>query len=323
MKAILQRSLQFNICIVLFLLFIPACAHFQVDSEYAGPMPLPDHVVSEYSQNNYRGDFRIDFEEDRGLYVFRRITIDSGNDTIMESQIKLEFYDIKSDQKKPVIIVLPVLEGAGSIIKDFAKFYAENGYASIIVNRKKKYVKRYNFNEVNGILKEVVLNHKQVIDWIETRNDLDKERIGVFGISFGGIKSALISQLDNRISASVLALAGGDLPYILSYSNENTLVEKREEFMQNNRATREQLYDKLTRLITCDPINYAKHMDARNTMMILAIFDKCVPFVKGRELRRKIGNPETVYLFAGHYTSILYKGYVKRLSLKFFRKKFR
>ena len=308
--------------LIICIFIISACAHFSVDPYYSGPENIPDCITAEFSQRKFKGETITGDVKDKGGFVFRKISIDSGNDTIMDNKIRLEYYDVKGSGKKPVIIVLPVLEGAGSIIKEFAEFFAENGYSSIIVNRKKRYVKQNKYEDVNNILKEIVMNHKQVIDWIETREELDKERIGIFGISFGGIKSALISQLDQRINASVLALAGGDLPYILSFSKENTLVEKRKEYILNNRITKRELYLKLNGLITCDPINYATYLDARNTMMILAIFDKCVPFAKGRELRERIGKPETVYLFSGHYTSILYKGYVKRITLNFFKKRF-
>lgn len=316
-RGILNKILNF-----VFLYIMSACAHFPTDADYSGPQTIPDHIKSEYSYTRYNGESTTDSIEDRGRYIFKKVTINSDNHTIMGGKIKLEYYNVKGAGKKPVIIVLPVLEGAGSIIKDFAEFYAKNGYSSIIVNRKKKYIKGNDFIQINEILKEIVINHRQVIDWIETQNDLDRERIGVFGISMGGIKSALISQIDNRVNASVIALGGGDLPYILSYSNENSVKRKRNQYIKENNVTREEFHFTLNHLISCDPINYASYIDARKTLMILALFDRCVPFNKGNELRSKIGKPETVYLFSGHYTSIFYKFYVKRTTLNFFKKRF-
>jgi hypothetical protein len=41
---------------------------------------------------------------------------------------------------------------------------------------------------------------------------------------------------------------------------------------------------------------------------------------KGRELREKIGNPEAIYLFSGHYTAALFKNYIKHQARKFFER---
>ena len=298
-----------------------ACAHLPADPNYPGPTALPKTITSQYIYAPYQGDCRVKVIEDRGSYVFKKITFPSANDTMMGEKIRLEYLDPKGDGKAPVIIILPVLKGAGNIIKDFARFYAKHGYAALIVNRKKRYLKDYDLTRVNDILQEIVINHKQVLDWIETQPDLDAERIGVFGISLGGIKGALISQLDKRVRASVIAMGGGDLPYVLAYSKEGSVEKKRNEYMKKNGLTVEEYHDILKQRITCDPMHFAPYMDARNTMMILALFDQCVPFTKGKELRDRMGKPETIYLFSGHYTSLLFKAYVKHATLKFFNKK--
>ena len=320
MKSIWPHIL--NIIVALALsCFIHACAHIPGDPSYAGPIPLPNTIKSQYTYTPYQGECQVKVIQDKGKYVFKKITFPFANGTMMGTKIRLEYLDPKGDDKAPVIIILPVLKGAGSIIKDFARFYAEHGYAALIVNRKKRYLKTSDLTKVNDILKEIVINHRQVLDWIETQPDLDAQRIGVFGISLGGIKGALISQLDTRIRASVIAMGGGDLPYVLSYSKEGSVKDKRNEYMKKNGLTVEEYHDTLKQRITCDPINYAPYMDARNTMMILALFDQCVPFRKGKELRDRMGKPETIYLFSGHYTSLLYKAYVKHATLDFFKKK--
>ena len=86
--------------------------------------------------------------------------------------------------------------------------------------------------------------------------------------------------------------------------------------------TLDELYNRLRKMITCDPMEYAEYINARNVLMILARFDRIVPFNKGKELRDKIGKPETIYLLSGHYTAYPYIFYIKRESLQFFRKKF-
>ena len=166
---------------------------------------------------------------------------------------------------------------------------------------------------------DVVVGHfTEAIDWIETREELDASRIGVFGISMGAIKGALISALDERVGASVLALAGGDIPYLLTYSDEPGIARRRDGYLQEHHLTLAELQEELDRKITCDPIHYAEYIDAEKVLMVLAFFDQTVPLEKGRELKEKMGNPETIYLFSGHYSSVLFKNYIKYKARKFF-----
>ncbi|NDC38184.1 MAG: hypothetical protein EBZ48_09045 [Proteobacteria bacterium] len=71
----------------------------------------------------------------------------------------------------------------------------------------------------------------------------------------------------------------------------------------------------------------------------MAAFDKTVPIETGFDLRRELGDPETIVFMAGHYSSILFTGiadqflptgrytpipldYAELEALKFYRKSF-
>jgi len=56
--------------------------------------------------------------------------------------------------------------------------------------------------------------------------------------------------------------------------------------------------------------------------MYIALFDRTVPKRCGDKLREAMGRPEVVYLFAGHYTSIIYLPYVRGKTVRFFKEKF-
>ncbi|MCP4116356.1 MAG: alpha/beta hydrolase [Desulfobacteraceae bacterium] len=303
------------------LFFLASCAHLPMDSRYRGPEPLPSALEREYSYPAYTGpyDERVLKEEEK--FVIKRITFPSTRNLIPAGPIAIDYYDIGKEEKHPVIMVLPILGGNNAIAKIFAAYFADNGYASVIVHRQKEYKKIKQLHRVDRTLRQIVLDHRQVLDWIETRKELDTERTGVFGVSMGGIKAALVSALDKRIRASVLALAGGDLPHILTYSTERGVEKRRLKYMAANKLTLDQFYQQLATTIACDPMAYASHINAARSMMILALFDRAVPFEKGRELKERIGDPETIYLVSGHYSAILYLYYVRRAALDFFRRK--
>ena len=103
--------------------------------------------------------------------------------------------------------------------------------------------------------------------------------------------------------------------------------------------TIDEFYASLEERIKTDPKLLANYMDARNTLLFLAVFDHSVPFKYGQMLRDQMGGPAAIYLLAGHRTSLLYTAlpnhvpplksfpimpfdYIETESLAFFRKSF-
>ncbi len=319
----LSRRATFTLLLFVACFLLAGCAHFRANQNYIGPSPLPEEIRDHYSHNRSEGPFLEKILTDNDQYTLKRIEFSSTNNILpLQHNIYIDYYDVKTEGPTPVIMVLPILGGKNLIAKAFASYFAENGYAAVIVHRQKHYKKNINLETINDTFRQIVLDHKQAIDWIERRPELDHRKIGVFGVSMGGIKSALISALDTRVRASVIALAAGDIPHVLSYSNEKGIVKRRNRILAEKNLTLGEFHGQLSKTVNCDPLNYAHYMDASNVLMILAIFDSTVPYAKGVELRERMGSPETIYLFAGHYTSFLYIDYIKAQSLQFYDNRF-
>jgi len=171
-------------------------------------------------------------------------------------------------------------------------------------------------------MRQMVIDHRQVVDWFERQPELDANRLGIFGVSMGGIKGALLVALEPRIKAAALGLAGGDLPYILTHTTESGLVRRREQELKTRNITIEESEQQLRSILTCDPIRYAEFVDPRKVMLVLANNDTVVPIQKGVELKEKMGNPETIFIPGGHYTAVLAIPYIKSQSMQFFEKRF-
>jgi hypothetical protein len=314
-KGFLDRLL----LVLAFCLAVVGCGREGADPDYSGPKSLPEELKAAYSYPRFTGPVTERILKERTTYTKRQISFPSAHNILPgQHDILIDYYDLKGDGKKPVILVLPILGGGNSVADSFARYFVQHGFSAALVHRQKQKDIGDGLESIDANLCQIIFDHRQAIDWIETRDELDASRIGVFGISMGAIKGALISALDERVGASVLALVGGDIPYLLTYSNEPGIARRRAEYLSEHQLTRAALQAELTRKITCDPSHFAEYIDAGKVLMVLALFDQTVPFEKGRELKEKMGGPETIYLISGHYTSILFKNYIKYKARKFF-----
>jgi hypothetical protein len=82
------------------------------------------------------------------------------------------------------------------------------------------------------------------------------------------------------------------------------------------------LHERLASSITFDPLRLAPHTDPGKVFLVLARFDRAVPFRAGWQWREALGGPETLVLPSGHYTALFYLPYIQRQVYEFFRDRF-
>ncbi|MEY2429258.1 MAG: hypothetical protein QOJ40_2143 [Verrucomicrobiota bacterium] len=229
--------------------------------------------------------------------------------------------------RAPVIMILPVSAGEHyPLERHFARYFTRHGYAALIVHRERERDPQTG-EAVNDLLQQSVFDNMCVIDWLQTRPELDANRIGVLGTSMGAIKGALLAPVDSRVKASVLGLVGGDVPYILTYSQEGGLrgggiVSHRNAYLLKHHVRLEEFKRRLEQTVTYDPLFFAPSVDPAKVLLFLGALDTIVPFKKGLELRRAMGKPQTVVMFSGHYTTMFYLLYIRSAAFEFFQTRF-
>ena len=262
-------------------------------------------------------------EIDLGLqqkYFLKKIELAGLSPDRTNRTLVFDYFVPQTNGKHPVLLILPMLGGSYTLEKYFACYFAKRGFACVIVHREQP-PKDSGLDVLDVLLKQSVLDNRQALDWIETRPELNAQRIGVFGISMGAIKGALLTPLDPRVRAATLGLVGGDIPYILTYTTEHGISRRREAILRDQDLTLLQLHEKLSQGIHCDPKAVAAFVDPKKVLLILGAFDTVVPIKKGLELRKQMGKPETILVPTGHYSAILFLPYIQRQCWKFFEKK--
>jgi len=255
-------------------------------------------------------------------YTVRRVVMPSASSLAWTNRaLALDCYAPATSNKVPAILILPILGGEYPLENHFARYFARHGMAAVIV-RRDKMLRPERIEDINAALRHAAIDARQALDWIESRPELDSSRIGMFGVSMGGIRGAFLLPIEPRIRAAVLGLAGGDLPWILKHSEEPGIKRRRPALLKQAGIAEEDLEEHLRASITCDPLSVASAVDPRKVLLVLAACDTAVPVKKGWELRKAMGKPETLLFPTGHYTTLLFVPYIRSQCLKFFRERF-
>lgn len=299
------------------------CCHFAAKPQAAAPPPLPAVTVTEFARPKSRPAVLSETVlTTQSQFTVTRIELATpplAGET--NRTVVFDYYAPPGTGRTPVILVLPVSGGDYELERHFAKYYARQGLAALIVRREPKRPGPVPLEDFDRSLRQSVFDHRRVLDWVETRPELDAGRIGLFGVSIGGIQGALVVALDGRVRAAVLGLAGSDLPYILAHTTERSVARRRAAVLRDQQWSPEQLQQELRQAISCDPAYYAPYTDPQKVMLILAACDTVVPIKKGWELRTKLDRPETILVPAGHYSSLVFIPYLRPTTAAFFRKK--
>lgn len=120
--------------------------------------------------------------------------------------------------RRPVVVVLHGTGGNKEGQLDFLKELAAKGFIAVAIDGRfhgERQTGTGTANYVNAMLQtyrtgkgrpflyDTVWDVLRLIDYLETRSDVDKTRIGVMGISKGGMETYLAAACDTRIAVAV------------------------------------------------------------------------------------------------------------------------
>lgn len=287
---------------------LAGCLYFPGNPDYAGPPARPASVEQYYSKGSSYGAFTEELiAEEDGFRVTRFVLQTDAGPTTID-------YFHTGERRPELIFVFPVLGGRNLFANYFARYFVLNGLDAAVVHRDSAFKQPENFYRVEALLRDTVVRDRIAIDFFEEL--FDKRKFGGFGLSRGAINLAMTAGADPRMEFNVLALGGTDLAELLTESDEKGLRKFKKRVMAEKDLTEEEMYEYIRSHVKTDPKYLAPYMDAGHTLMILAVFDQTVPFTNGLRLRQAIGRPDTVFLPAGHFTSVAYTRFITSLMSK-------
>ena len=149
-------------------------------------------------------------------------------------------------------------------------------------------------------------------------------------MSRGAINLATLAGIVKRLKYNVFILGATDLASVFKDTNQGRIEAYVQKVANSKGIDEKQFKEIFHRKIITEPSSYARYLNPKNSLLFLAVFDKTVPFKHGLRLRRQIGNPETILLFAEHFTTVAFTrilslmpfDYIEDKTLQFFNKSF-
>jgi len=233
------------------------------------------------------------------------ITAHANNNTV-----HTEYFRPLDPGKHPGVVVLHILGGDFDLSRLFCRHLASNGVAALFVimpyygprrqpDAPARMISEDPRETVKG-LRQAVLDIRRARAWLASQDEVDAERLGIFGISLGGITTALVATAEPRFGNVCMMLAGGDLAQVSWTSPE--LKKLRDRWVAQG-GTKEEYIELLAQV---DPVTHAGLVRERRILMLNASHDEVIPKSCTESLWKAFGQPEIVWYDAGHYSAMRY-----------------
>lgn len=211
----------------------------------------------------------------------------------------------------PAAIVLDILDGRAVLPRMMARSLANRGVAAFYFPMPYYNARRpkdkapwqlidNNLDNALFPLRQTVMDIRRAKAILSSRAELDPQRIGITGISLGGIITSLAAGVDGDFYRVAPIMAGGDLATIVFHARE---THRLRETLQKKGLGQEE-FAKL--IAPVEPLNFASRIAPASCLMINAAQDEVIPKTTTMELCHRAGDPVILWMQAGHYSSALF-----------------
>jgi dienelactone hydrolase len=224
--------------------------------------------------------------------------------------VHAEYYRPPGKGPFPGVIVLDITGGDQSLSRLIATQLAQNQIAGLFVQMayygprrppgsKLRLMSPHIGHTLNAV-RQTVLDLRRAAAWLESRPEIDAQRLGVLGTSLGSFMAALVGEMEPRLGRVVVLLGGGGLVDAYYEHPQGAAMRKVFEALGGNK-------EMLVRWIApADPITCAANLKERQLLIIAGKQDQIVPPSAAVALWKASGEQKIVWYDCGHYTAAFY-----------------
>jgi hypothetical protein len=302
------------------LLATMGCASYRPSGTARAALPLPEDIRQYYAYPPDEPQVSLRATEQRSSYTVTEVALTEPGAT---ERIRLTWYAPVASHPCPLILISPIRGSDTFVVDGCARIFAEQGWHAVIVKRlRARFDPARPVAQVEDFLRSAVIRQRRALDWLLTRPNVDPNRVGTFGISYGAIINAALAAVEPRTKFHVIDLAGGPVPGVLKTSDEQSLRRDWDRGRDSHDLTNKEFYRALQAVVCTDPVKLAPYVDRDRVLMLIARFDRSVPTQYQLKLWRALGKPRADFVPLGHYTSILALPAHRENLMRFFKEHF-
>jgi 2,6-dihydroxypseudooxynicotine hydrolase len=190
--------------------------------------------------------------------------------------------------KPPVIVMVPGLDSVKEELQPTADHFLRRGLATLAVDGPGQGEAEYDLPIEPAYERPV----GAVLDWVETREDVDPERIGLYGISLGGYYALRAAAHEGRLAA-VVSNAG---PYKFGDLWDQLPELTRQAFTMRSGATGEDDARRRAGLLSLEGIEQV----LCPTLLVFGKLDRIIPFSEAERCAAIAGVELVTYETGNH-----------------------
>lgn len=217
-------------------------------------------------------------------------------------------YKSRTKGLRPAVFITPILGGFDFIETCLARLFTYSGIHVFITDFMPKldlYRQVADLNVHDKTYLKSVLGMEKLVKFCEGHPDIDADKLGLFGMSLGGIFTNIHSKINPRFKASVIIAGGGHHHEILALSKQPVMVLLKNLRKQQFHLESDEEYQKL---MAChnemDSLKIFCRSQSKSVLMFISTNDDQVPTSVQVETWNDLGRPSAVFLQVPHYKMI-------------------
>lgn len=253
--------------------------------QYDHALPL-NPAVREVSRNRDFVQYHVQFDSMNGERVPALLNIPLNGKAPYPCIVAQHGYT--SNKKDNMIFALPLAREGYAMFSIDAQYHGER-------SKPGKDIFSVDVESDIRALTQTVIDLRRAVDYLETRPDIDSDRISYIGLSMGALIGSIFNGVDDRTKAPILVVGGGGWRTIITNSQIGPAITMR-KYIADNNINIEAFAGAMAGV---DPLNFIWRISPRPVMFINGKRDLLVPVESNILLHRMAAEPKTIVWFDG------------------------
>lgn len=246
----------------------------------------PPLGVEEYTHLKTKKHYHQYFRKIKGVHPVTR------NDM----PISMYLYLSKSSGPRPLVIVVPPVEGLSFRERKVARSFTKRGvHVAVLMPVLDATDISVPIEGFQNAYLAAVAAVRSTVDDLVTLPQVDHSKIILWASSLGAIIGSTAFSVDDRFRAALFIAGGGDVADIITESRQSKVRKYRQHRMQEEGLTLEEFRKKLQDSFVVDPLLYAHRRDSEDLVFVMSGKDSAVPTSNQWQLWDAFGQPKFFY----------------------------